>query len=128
MLQNQIYLFYRTNFGAEVNRPVLQILGTRKATPDFSWRRVAISDGVYYLSTAALAPQLSHLVDECQLQDFTIIRVDKLKATRSVTKTGKITSVIIIIKLTILHPGSEVGTVLGAPVKLPETQLTAAAL
>lgn len=68
-----------------------------------------------------MATQLSHLVDDGQLEDFTIIRVDKLTATSIAnTKTGGLKSVIVIVELTVLHPGSEVGTRLGNPVALSE--------
>lgn len=64
--------------GEEVDKPVLQILGTKKITGGETDRlRLLISDGKFINSYSMLATQLNHLHAEGKLSEYTIVRVDK---------------------------------------------------
>ena len=64
--------------GEEVDKPVLQLLGTKKiAGAETDRLRLLISDGQFINSYAMLATQLNHLHAEGKLQEFTIVQVDK---------------------------------------------------
>lgn len=107
--------------GEEVEKPVLQILGAKKiAGADCERLRLLVSDGKYFNSFAMLATQLNHLHFEGKLGEFTIVQVDKY-ITSMVNKTdtsGK--RVLIILELTVLNAGSQVGKKIGSPVVYTE--------
>uniref|UniRef100_T1GRY7 Replication protein A subunit n=1 Tax=Megaselia scalaris TaxID=36166 RepID=T1GRY7_MEGSC len=103
--------------GTEVEKPVLQILGTKKIASgnDSERYRILISDGKYLNSFAMLATQLNHLQQEDKLKENTIVRLERY-TTSMVNKTDKADKrVMIILELTILNDGREVGQKIGNP-------------
>lgn len=64
--------------GVEVDKPILQILGSKKIQGGETERyRLLVSDGLYLNSFAMLATQLNDLCNEGKLTEFTIIQVDR---------------------------------------------------
>lgn len=60
-----------------VEKPVVQILGKKlMSSKNHKRYRIRLSDGKYQNSYAMLAEQLNHYVDEGQLADYTIVRID----------------------------------------------------
>ncbi|XP_067619019.1 replication protein A 70 kDa DNA-binding subunit [Eurosta solidaginis] len=106
--------------GEEVNKPVLQILGTKKITGGETDRlRLLISDGKFINSYSMLATQLNHLHEEGKLAEYTIVQVDKyITSVVNGKDTGK--RVLIILDLSVLNPGTEVGKKIGTPVSYTE--------
>lgn len=104
--------------GNDVDKPVLQILGTKKisgSTEGSERYRLLVSDGKYFNSFAMLATQLNGLHGEGKLTENTIIRLDRY-ITSMVNKSDKGEKrVLIILDLTVLNPGSEVGKKIGNP-------------
>lgn len=102
--------------GTEVEAPVLQILGTKKIAGGESERyRLLVSDGKYLNSFAMLATQLNSMQREDKLKENTIVRVDRY-TTSMVNKTDKADKrVMIILDLTVLNDGREVGHKIGNP-------------
>ncbi|XP_037951492.1 replication protein A 70 kDa DNA-binding subunit-like [Teleopsis dalmanni] len=113
--------------GEEVDKPVLQILGTKKITGGEMERlRLLVSDGKYLNSYAMLATQLNHLHGSGKISENTIIQVDKyITSVVNKTETGR--RVLIILELTVLNPGGEVGRKIGDPVSYTEVDAKAAA-
>ncbi|XP_039971109.1 replication protein A 70 kDa DNA-binding subunit [Bactrocera neohumeralis] len=106
--------------GEEVEKPVLQILGTKKITGGETDRlRLLISDGKFINSYSMLATQLNHLHAEGKLSEYTIVRVDKyITSVVNGKDAGK--RVLIILELSVLNPGTEVGKKIGTPVSYTE--------
>lgn len=105
--------------GNDYNAPVLQILGTKKISGGEGNERyrLLVSDGKYLNSFAMLATQLNELYTQGNLVEFTIIRVDRF-ITSMVNKSEKGDKrVLIILELTVLNHGSEVGKKIGNPVQ-----------
>lgn len=65
--------------GADYDKPVLQVLGTKRIPgAEGSVRyRLLVSDGKNLISFAMLATQLNSFADENKLADNTIIRIEK---------------------------------------------------
>ncbi|XP_055851551.1 replication protein A 70 kDa DNA-binding subunit [Episyrphus balteatus] len=104
--------------GGDCEKPVLQILGTKKISGGDNERyRLLVSDGKYLNSFAMLATQLNDLYKEGNLVEYTIIRVDRY-ITSMVNKSDKVDKrVLIILELTVLNHGAEVGKKIGNPVQ-----------
>ncbi|XP_054276816.1 replication protein A 70 kDa DNA-binding subunit-like [Macrosteles quadrilineatus] len=105
--------------GGEVVAPVLQILGHRKLTgAGHSDRyRILISDGVYLNSYAMLATQLNHMVENNELVEFSIVRLNRhLTSLISNQKNQGQKRVIVLLDITVLKDGKEVGFKIGNPV------------
>uniref|UniRef100_A0A1B6MN54 Replication protein A subunit n=1 Tax=Graphocephala atropunctata TaxID=36148 RepID=A0A1B6MN54_9HEMI len=104
--------------GGEVLNPVLQVLGSRKLTGNVNSERyrLLISDGVYCNSYAMLATQLNHMVDDNQLAEYSIIRVNRhlTSMVNNQQKKGE-KRVLILLDITLLKHGSEVGIRIGNP-------------
>lgn len=114
--------------GTDVEQPVLQILGTKKISGGESERfRLLVSDGKYLNSFAMLATQLNHLQKDDKLNENTIVRVDKY-TTSMVNKADKADKrVMIILNLTVLNDGKEVGHKIGNPQTFNPAEAPAAA-
>ncbi|XP_055906413.1 replication protein A 70 kDa DNA-binding subunit [Eupeodes corollae] len=104
--------------GGDCEKPVLQILGTKKISGGENERyRLLVSDGKYLNSFAMLATQLNDLYKEGNLVEYTIIRVDRY-ITSMVNKSDKVDKrVLIILELTVMNHGAEVGKKIGNPVQ-----------
>ena len=75
--------------GKEIDKPVLQILGSKRiASGDGERFRLLVSDGKYLHSFAMLATQLNHVVAEGQMEDNTIFRANRY-ITSLVNKTER---------------------------------------
>lgn len=58
--------------------PILQVLGSKRISGGNSERyRLLLSDGQYLQSFSMLSTQLNHMVDDGQLVDNTIIKVNQ---------------------------------------------------
>ncbi|XP_055386595.1 replication protein A 70 kDa DNA-binding subunit-like [Condylostylus longicornis] len=104
--------------GVDYDKPILQILGTRRiAGSEGSERfRLLVSDGKYLNSFAMLATQLNNLYTSGQLSDYTVIRVDRyISSVVSKDNGSKEKRVLIILDLTIIKSGEEVGRRIGNP-------------
>ncbi|KAH8306223.1 hypothetical protein KR018_004774, partial [Drosophila ironensis] len=103
--------------GEDVSKPVLQILAIKKinSNADSERYRILISDGKYFNSYAMLASQLNEMQHKGQLDEFTIVQLDKY-VTSIVGKGGAGKRVLIISELTVLNPGNEVKAKIGDPV------------
>lgn len=75
--------------GEDVSKPVLQILAIKKinSNADSERYRILISDGKYFNSYAMLASQLNEMQHKGQLEEFTIVQLDKY-VTSMVGKDG----------------------------------------
>ncbi|XP_013143928.1 PREDICTED: replication protein A 70 kDa DNA-binding subunit [Papilio polytes] len=101
--------------GGHYDKPVMQILGNKKiqgsgANDRF---RLLLSDGKHSLSFAMLATQLNDKLINGELSDYSVVQVDRFIT--SVLKPNSEKRVMILIEITILAPGSEVGKKLGNP-------------
>lgn len=104
--------------GGDCEKPVLQILGTKKISGGDNERyRLLVSDGKHLNSYAMLATQLNDLHKEGNLVEYTIIRVDRY-ITSMINKTDKVDKrVLVILELTVLNHGTEVRKKIGNPVQ-----------
>ncbi|XP_026466908.1 replication protein A 70 kDa DNA-binding subunit [Ctenocephalides felis] len=108
--------------GAVIENPIMQILGSKKVMGNGNTERyrLLISDGRYFHSFAMLATQLNGMLVAGELSDNTVVCVDRY-ITSVLNNTGKgDRRVLIILGLTVVRPGEEVGEKLGSPVALPE--------
>ncbi|EDV30349.1 uncharacterized protein Dana_GF23244 [Drosophila ananassae] len=107
----------RIMHGEDVSKPVLQILAIKKinSNADSERYRILISDGKYFNSYAMLASQLNEMQHKGQLEEFTIVQLDKY-VTSMVGKDGAGKRVLIISELTVLNPGADVKAKIGEPV------------
>ncbi|XP_035220738.1 replication protein A 70 kDa DNA-binding subunit-like [Stegodyphus dumicola] len=111
--------------GEDVANAIIQILGCKKIQGSGNDRfRLLISDGVHSYAFAMLGTQLNHLVANKELEKFTVVRVDKCVCNQ-VQQDKK---VIILLSLTVLTPGSEVGDKLGNPTILGPNATSASAV
>ncbi|XP_001358758.3 replication protein A 70 kDa DNA-binding subunit [Drosophila pseudoobscura] len=103
--------------GDDVVKPVLQILAIKKinSNADAERYRILISDGKYFNSYAMLASQLNEMQHKGQLDEFTIVQLNKY-VTSMVGKDGAGKRVLIISELTVLNAGAEVKEKIGEPV------------
>ncbi|KFM74172.1 Replication protein A DNA-binding subunit, partial [Stegodyphus mimosarum] len=111
--------------GEDVANAIIQILGCKKIQGSGNDRfRLLISDGVHSYAFAMLGTQLNHLVANKELEKFTVVRVDKCVCNQ-VQQDKK---VIILLSVTVLTPGSEVGDKLGNPAILGPNATSASAV
>lgn len=104
--------------GTDIDEPILQILGSKRIGGDSERYRLLVSDGKYLNSFAMLATQLNNLQNEDKLKEFTIIKVEKY-TTSTVNKSAASDKsekrVMVILSLSILNDGQEVGRKIGTP-------------
>lgn len=75
--------------------------------------RVLVSDGMYSNSYAMLATQLNNLVEDKVVDEYCIVRVNKLQCNNM---QGK--KVIIILEMDVLQSGAQVGHKIGSPIAI----------
>ncbi|XP_068633685.1 replication protein A 70 kDa DNA-binding subunit [Battus philenor] len=116
--------------GGHYDNPVMQVLGSKKiqdrkgAEERF---RLLVSDGKHSHSFALLATQLNDKLITGELSDYSVVQINRFVTTQ-LKKTGKGEKrVMIILDITILAPGTEVGRKLGNPQTLSEESTTTAA-
>uniref|UniRef100_T1IJW3 Replication protein A subunit n=1 Tax=Strigamia maritima TaxID=126957 RepID=T1IJW3_STRMM len=106
--------------GQEVNKPVLQILGTKKIAAATDRYRLVMSDGIHSTAcnndeneTVMLATQLNECIENNELETFTVIRIEKFVCNRVPPNGPKL--VVIVLEFTILANDPELGKI-GDPV------------
>lgn len=105
--------------GQEVANPVMQILGTKKIPGGSTERyRVLISDGVNINSFAMLATQLNDLITDGSLPEFTIVQIKRYIVSGVNSNSATNRAVLIILELSIIKKGSEIGFKIGNPQSL----------
>nr|UBR27748.1 replication protein A1 [Locusta migratoria] len=115
--------------GGTVEDPVMQILGSKRIAGAGSSERyrLLVSDGCHLNSFAMLATQLNDKLTSGELSDYSVVRMNRL-ITSMVNNGGRGEKrVMIILDLTILAKGTEVGAKIGNPVAFPEGGSSAAA-
>ncbi|XP_075216262.1 replication protein A 70 [Lycorma delicatula] len=114
--------------GGEVMSPVLQILGNKKITgsgPSDRYR-LLISDGVHLNSFAMLATQLNDKVESGELTEYSIVRINRHIVSMVNNQGRGEKRVMIILDLTVLQRGNEVGLSIGNPVPYDSSNPTPA--
>ncbi|XP_026688691.1 replication protein A 70 kDa DNA-binding subunit [Diaphorina citri] len=102
--------------GEDVANPVMQILGTKKIPGGTAERyRVLISDGVNINSFAMLATQLNDIITDGTLSEFTIVQIKRYIVSGVSSGSATNRSVLIILELNIIKPGTEIGFKIGNP-------------
>ncbi|XP_014664473.1 PREDICTED: cell death protein 3-like isoform X3 [Priapulus caudatus] len=102
--------------GEELHQPVLQILGIKKLAGSQSSGldryRLLLSDGQHSIASAMLATQLNGLVESGQLEANTVIQLEKYLC----NKVQPDRKVVIMLQVSVVAPGAEVGGMIGSPV------------
>ncbi|XP_058057306.1 replication protein A 70 kDa DNA-binding subunit [Anopheles bellator] len=110
--------------GNELENPVVQVIGSKRiaSTGEQSERfRLLISDGKSLYSFAMLATQLNDYHKQGKLSEYTIIRIDRY-TTSIINRNEKGEKrVLIIVELTVLKDGSQVGEKIGNPQPMTDT-------
>ncbi|KAI5750710.1 hypothetical protein M8J77_000653 [Diaphorina citri] len=102
--------------GEDVANPVMQILGIKKISGGTAERyRVLISDGVDINSFAMLATQLNDIITDGTLSEFTIVQIKRYIVSGVSSGSATNRSVMIILELNIIKPGTEIGFKIGNP-------------
>nr|XP_023024582.1 replication protein A 70 kDa DNA-binding subunit-like [Leptinotarsa decemlineata] len=108
----------------EFPTPIMQVLGSKKITSGTGNKerfRMLLSDGKNSINFAMLTTQINDKVSSSGLETFTVIKIDKY-ITSLINNSGKgKTRVLLILDMTVLHEGSEVGERIGLPSPLNET-------
>ncbi|OWR41201.1 replication protein A 70 kDa DNA-binding subunit [Danaus plexippus] len=105
--------------GGEYDGPVIQVLGHKKIQSRGEDRiRLIVSDGKHSHSLALLNSQLNNKVFSGELSNYSVIKVDKYFISSVQKKEEK--RVMVILNLTIIAPGAEVGKKLGDPIQWSE--------
>jgi len=91
----------------------MQVLGYKKIAGSGQERyRILLSDGEYSNSFSMLATQLNPMIHNNELEQFTIIRVDKYICNQV---QGQSKRVVILLEVSVVKPGEQVGEKLGNP-------------
>ncbi|XP_034832124.1 replication protein A 70 kDa DNA-binding subunit [Maniola hyperantus] len=112
--------------GGLYDKPVMQVLGSKKIQGSGANERyrLLVSDGKHSHSFAMIATQLNELLISGELSDYSVIQINKF-ITSVLKNTGKGEKrVMIILDVTVLAPGAEVGKKLGNPQTLTEETVT----
>ncbi|XP_045448079.1 replication protein A 70 kDa DNA-binding subunit [Melitaea cinxia] len=116
--------------GGVYEKPVMQVLGSKKIQGSGANERfrLLVSDGKHSHSFAMLATQLNDKLITGELSDFSVVQIDRF-VTSVLKSTGKGEKrVMIILDITILAPGTEVGKKLGNPQSWTEESASAASV
>ncbi|XP_075977979.1 replication protein A 70 [Anticarsia gemmatalis] len=103
--------------GGHYDKPIMQVLGSKKIQGSGANERfrLLVSDGKHSHSFAMLATQLNDRLISGELSDYSVVQIDRF-VTSLLKNTGKGEKrVMIILDITIVAPGSEVGKKLGNP-------------
>ncbi|KAJ8722019.1 hypothetical protein PYW08_004421 [Mythimna loreyi] len=103
--------------GGVYDKPIMQVLGSKKIQGSGANERfrLLVSDGKHSHSFAMLATQLNDKLISGELSDYSVVQIDRF-VTSLLKNTGKGEKrVMIILDITIVCPGSEVGKKLGNP-------------
>ncbi|CAK1556348.1 unnamed protein product [Leptosia nina] len=103
--------------GGHYDKPVMQVLGSKKIQGSGANERfrLLVSDGKHSHSFAMLATQLNDKLITGELSDYSVVQIDRF-VTSILKNTGKGEKrVMIILDITIIAPGTQVGKKLGNP-------------
>ncbi|CAH2048570.1 unnamed protein product, partial [Iphiclides podalirius] len=103
--------------GGHYDKPIMQVLGSKKIQGSGANERfrLLVSDGKHSHSFAMLATQLNDKLITGELSDYSVVQIDRF-VTSLLKNTGKGEKrVMIILDITIVAPGTEVGKKLGNP-------------
>jgi len=99
--------------GEEVPEPEMQVLGYKKIAGSGQERyRILLSDGENSNSFSMLATQLNPMIHNKQLEQFTIIKVDKYVCNQV---QGQSKRVVILLEVSVVKPGDQVKEKIGNP-------------
>jgi len=99
--------------GEEVPQPNMQVLGYKKIAGSGQERyRILLSDGEFSNSFSMLATQLNHMIHDKQLEQYTVIKVDKYICNQV---AGQSKRVVILLEVSVVKPGDQVGEKIGNP-------------
>ncbi|CAH1800586.1 unnamed protein product [Owenia fusiformis] len=100
--------------GGNVDKPILQVLGQKKiAGGNGADRyRLLLSDGYHSHSSAMLATQLNSMIDNNELEKFTVIELQKYIC--NTIQEGR--RVMILLEMNVVSSGGDVGATIGNPV------------
>ncbi|KAK7602162.1 hypothetical protein V9T40_009603 [Parthenolecanium corni] len=104
--------------GQTIEKPVVQLLNHKKISSNNAQERyrVIISDGIHYNTFAMLATQLNEKIVSGELPDFTIMSLDQYISSELPNgRTNAVRKVLVILSLTIIVNGREVGEKIGDP-------------
>eukprot|EP00092_Neocalanus_flemingeri_P024215 GFUD01026263.1.p1 GENE.GFUD01026263.1~~GFUD01026263.1.p1 ORF type:complete len:133 (-),score=36.16 GFUD01026263.1:102-500(-) len=99
--------------GEDVHEPLVQVLGHKAiqgSGQDQERYRLLLSDGQYTTSFCMLATQLNNIIDDKQLEMFTVIKVKKQICNQVAGLTKR---VVIVLDLEVVTPGAQVGSKIG---------------
>ncbi|XP_047533064.1 replication protein A 70 kDa DNA-binding subunit-like [Vanessa atalanta] len=114
--------------GGVYEKPVMQVLGSKKIQGSGANERyrLLVSDGKHSHSFAMLATQLNDKLITGELSDYSVVQIDRF-VTSVLKSTGKGEKrVMIILDITILAPGTEVGKKIGNPQSWTEESASSA--
>ncbi|KAH9644803.1 hypothetical protein HF086_007891 [Spodoptera exigua] len=103
--------------GGVYDKPIMQVLGSKKIQGSGANERfrLLVSDGKHSHSFAMLATQLNDKLISGELSDYSVVQIDRF-VTSLLKNTGKGEKrVMIILDITIVAPGNEVGKKIGNP-------------
>merc|ERR1719187_322630 len=90
-----------------------QVLGYKKIAGSGTERyRILLSDGEYSNSFSMLATQLNHMIHDKQMEQFTLVKINKYICNQV---AGQSKRVMILLDLSVVKPGNQVGEKLGSP-------------
>lgn len=99
--------------GTPVAKPILQILGSKKISNNAIDRyRIMVSDGIHYHAYAMLGSQLNPMAVNYELENFTIIRLEKFVCSR----VQEDMNILVVLGVTVLQTAREAGSKIGNPV------------
>ncbi|XP_064612626.1 replication protein A 70 kDa DNA-binding subunit-like [Liolophura sinensis] len=106
-------LLQRVINGEQVEKPVLQLLSSKKITGsgNADRYRLLLSDGKHSYSHAMLATQMNSMVESGEMDSLAVLRIDKYMA--NVIQPDR--RVMILLGITVLARGQEVGQRIGNP-------------
>lgn len=106
----------RIVLGDLVEYPIIQLLGSRRITGAADERyRLLVSDGSHLNSVVMLSTQLNDMLTSGELSNYSVVRVNNLVTNIINLRGGRKICVTIILDLTVLAKGTEVGTEIGNP-------------
>jgi len=104
--------------GGEVADPVMQVLGYKKIAGSGQERyRILLSDGQNSNSFSMLATQLNHMIHNKELEQFTVVKINKFICNQVAGQTKR---VMILLELSVVTPGDQVGEKIGNPQQMSD--------
>lgn len=99
--------------GKNVAKPILQILGSKKISSNSTDRyRIMVSDGIHCHAFAMLGTQLNPMVANKELDNFTVIRLEKFVC----NKVQEDKNILVLLEVTVVETAQVAGGKIGNPV------------